>query len=190
MTLRNIVDARHQKNCLLVTLLVAGTSACGATGSDAPKGPYSADIQQAKAKTTSDFQRQVLADGKITRAEYEEAVDRYVSCMNSHGAEISKTLNSAGYYYYSQPGVASPSSWTTKCADDSTGFVESLYVQMLRNPNHIDENELMAQCLVRSRLAPAGYTGKKYAEDQKAAFPFSADDPRFNACLDNPSESK
>jgi hypothetical protein len=177
----------------LLVALGLGTACSGGSSvnpSTNPTGPYAAEIKQAMTSATTDFERQVLQDGKITRAEYEEAVSRYLACTEAHGVKMSKNLNPAGYYTYAQPGMPDKNPWIMKCGEGTSLYIGSLYISMLRNPGHLNEADVMAECLVRKHLAPAGYQGKDLSKDQGTSFkgaPFSDTDPRYGECFDNPS---
>ena len=167
-------------------LLIAG---CGGTQAD-PSDPYAAEIENARARVTSDFQREVLADGQITRAEYERAVDLFVECLVSHGVAAAKVVNSGGYYDYSTPGDGDVGQPMMECAQGTVTEIEYLYTERLRNPQHLPENVIVAACLVRLGAAPAGYTGDQFTSDQADSFqhaPFDPDTDAFRRCLVNPA---
>lgn len=172
---------------ILASLLVCS---CGKT--DAPaQDPFAGDVARAQSRVTSDFQRSVLADGQVSRAEYEQAVDLYISCLNSNGVPAAKNLNAGGYYDYAVPGQSDVSSQMMKCAQGTVAEIDYLYTERLRNPQHQPENVIMASCLVRKGAAPKGYSGDQYASDEADSFkhaPFNADtNEAFALCSVNPS---
>ena len=63
----------------LLCVLTTAIAGAGCSGPATATNPYSEDFRQAKEFATSDFERAVLEDGEITRAEYEEAMQRYVA---------------------------------------------------------------------------------------------------------------
>lgn len=74
------------------------------------------------------------------------------------------------------------------CGSDS-GYIElcSLRNSLLRNPENLDENTIMAACAVRQKIAPQSYTAKDYARDiENWSFPFSTSSMEFGKCIDDP----
>lgn len=82
------VSIRRRLSFAVAVVAMVATG-CSASSSAAPgAGPYSAEIKAAAKQATSDFERGVLSDGVITRAEYQEAIQRYVDCGKQHGLDI------------------------------------------------------------------------------------------------------
>lgn len=153
--------------------------------------PFAADVAQARSRASSDLQRAILEDGQVSRAEYEEAVDAYVDCLNSRGVPAAKTLNSGGYYDYATQGQGDISSTMFSCATGTVADIDYLYTERLRNPQHLPEAVIMAACLVRKGEAPTGYSADDYSADEAASFanaPFDADKSEaFSLCSVNPN---
>jgi hypothetical protein len=162
-------------------------SACGSGTSEAPD-PWRAEVLNARSQATSDFERAVLSDGQISRAEYEESVHRYVSCMKSSAVDMLAQLQPSGFYAYRSTDYSDAANDT--CAKGTTLLVEALYVARSRNPQRRDEDDLVADCLIRRGLAPKGFSAaelKKAQENHGQGLGFSAEDPRFAECRANPS---
>ena len=167
--------------------MIAG---CGGPEAQAGAGPYSADIARAQKSATSDFERTALADGAVSREEYTEAVQRYVKCLTDRGFDMDALDSGYGFFTYrhvDQPGfdAAEP-----QCREGTVEFLEPLYTGMLINPARRAFPDLVAECLVRKKLAPSGYTGQRFEADGKAEYrnaPYKPDDPQVQACLANPS---
>lgn len=183
---------------LLAILLACGLSACTAANSDGntsvPDGPYKALILQAKDRVTTEFQKEVLSDGEITRAEYDEAVHRYVKCYADQDIVVQAHINSGGYYQY---GVSSPKSVqfqadTNQCWAKNLDGVEDIYIQMLTNPAGIDIVDAEVACLRKGGLVDESFTGeqlkKLLAEDPTGGnLPYDHQDPVARRCNLNPA---
>lgn len=183
-----------------VSLLVA-LSGC-AQPSPETDSPYRERFAQATAQATSDFEREALSDGEISRSEYQEAIDRWVSCMQTAGVEVSLS-DQAGYYVYSVAGDMTQ--YDLSDADCSTGtraLIEPLYVDTLMNPGNEDPNAVLARCFVRIGAAPEGFTATDLQRvmDDGGLSTIDPDDPTFDGydlnpesnpqvveCLKNPS---
>ena len=65
---------------------------------------------------------------------------------------------------------------------------------MVTNPQAADMDDLIAACVVRTGMAPAGFTGAQIKAEKAAAsrqkrsidLPFDEDDPRWAACVGDP----
>lgn len=180
----------------VAVLSVALLGACSDAGSaDAEDSPYKDDIIAAgQDPQASDFEREVFADGKVTRAEYESAVDRLVACGEARGVAIG-VIPQGDMYNYSIAGASERSDAVmTECSMGTTMNVESLYEQIVVNPERDDVNKLVAECFVRSGLVD-DYTANeyRYAIEQSGIggsgpdFPFDPEDPRRFECEQNPS---
>lgn len=179
--------------CICILLWSTG---CG-TERQTANGAWERDFELAMREATSDFERGALADGEISRAEYEEAVSRYVECANGAGLVVTP-IPIGGYYNYEVTGPTNDDVMSS-CGKGTTRLIESLYVGMLTNPNQVDYHELMVQC-----FRDAGLVGPEYSADDyrnlgvvvdgngastpgTGSLPFDDTDPRFTACLVNPS---
>ncbi|GIF10103.1 hypothetical protein [Actinoplanes teichomyceticus] len=170
--------------------LLAATSGCG--GSDekvSSKDPYAAEVRQAQQQAKTDFERQVLADGAVTKAEFDEAVQRYVKCAKDRGVEI-EPIAVGGYYNYRTVKSDESEAVSTECGTGTTRLIEPLYVDRLMNPEKKDMDELTLACLRKNGVVPDGYTVeqfKKAAEQGFSGAPFDPDGAKFQACMANPS---
>lgn len=153
---------RGQRACVAaLTLLTGALAACSSP--EPARGPYAADIELARAQASSDFEKDVLADAKISRAEYEEAVQRFVTCVNTSGAKVA-TEDQSGYYIYRVDGdVEAYDGVRDKCQKGTNGLIEALYVDQLTNPDKRPLADLMAACFRKYGVAPPNFT----TEDMK-----------------------
>lgn len=171
-------------------------AACGgADGPSVPDGPYRAQIIQAQQEATSDFQRQVLSDGKITKAEYDEAVHRYVKCFTDQGVDVTAYDNGGGYYQYGVPSDENGKfqQLSDSCAKGTVALIEDLYIQMLTNPSGGDIDDAVAACLIRKHLVDNTFTGAELKQLQAADprgknLPYDQNDPDAMACETNPQQ--
>lgn len=171
------------------------------TGIDAPNGgatdggSYAAMFEQARQEATSDFERQVLEDNQITRAEYEEAVQRFVKCFTDKGINV-KAEDQDGFYRFSTTAAddARFQQEEGTCAEGTVALIEPLYIQTQQNPNNQDMSQLTADCLVNTGLADPSFDGEKLdelmAQGQNAKWPFDTEDPRFPQCINNPNAAQ
>lgn len=160
-------------------------------GDEVPEfsGPWKSDLIRAYKSTTNDMQRAVLQDGKITEQEHGQIQDAFGQCIAAQGFSEYEYHNDDTYSF------RQPKGWShdqvdeveDKCEKDTRGEVLGLYFQMRKNPQCEDRMELMASCLVRSKLVPEGYTGADYMRDgDRSTFQFDIHDPRLKQCSDDP----
>lgn len=153
------------------------------------EGPWADRIEQLRASATTDFQRDVLADGVVTRAEYEEAVQRVVSCMADAGNQLD--LHEQGGYYtfgvLAGPGVDEQ---FDRCMGETGGLV-GLYVDMFTNPDNLEFQDILTQCLKREGLLPDSVTADEFWDtflgDGPGDLPFDRENSAFTACMANPA---
>lgn len=169
------------------------TGACS-SAEPTTDGPYAKEILAASKEASSDFERSVLADGDITRAEYEEAVQKLVSCGEARGVKITP-IKQGELYNYSYPLTETSDEIMGDCSAGTTLVIETFYSDMVKNPMNGDFEQMVAECLARSGLAPADYDKAQYLADRSAVerdgvltanFPFDAEDPRLVECESDP----
>lgn len=153
-------------------------------GDDSERGPYYDEVVAASRSAESAFERDVLADGELTRAEYEEAVQRYVSCAADRGVEITPVRQGSRYAYQMSTDPESDRV-ALRCSVGTTRTIEALYGDIVANPTNGDYEQLVVRCLIRSGLAPQGYTKARFLDEREGDLPFPSDDPRLQECLEN-----
>lgn len=182
--------------------IIAG---CAAESPAATTGAWDDRIEEVHLNATTDFEREILSDGIITRAEYEEINRGLVTCMSDAGYQLT-LIEQGGYYVYSVPYSDEANATLMHCQDAGGAILAGLYVDMLTNPNNIDHDELMLQCLKREGLLPETFTVDEYragnstvtlesyengkmtmSDPSPWSLPFSPDEPGFDACNINPS---
>lgn len=160
--------------------------------------PWAAELRQAQQDATSDFEREVLADGVISRAEYDEAANRYNTCLKDQGIQAGLE-DQFGFWVTVVSRNVSVSDTALdaaidRCRSGTIEFIEPMFYDLTRNPDRVDERELFVECAKRTGLAPASFT----LEDWNAAsridsqvdfskLPFTDEDERFHQCMMNPS---
>jgi hypothetical protein len=147
---------------LVSVLILPGCSAN--EPADASASPYEAEFAEARENATSDIQREILADDKITDAEIEEVVASYKACLNKH--DISFRMDSR---YNPSFDDEHDTTAEVECTESTVGYLlTELYFKIKYNPTKVVENELYASCLVRRGLVPDDFTADdfKYYDDK------------------------
>lgn len=172
----------------LLVLVLAG---CGTGGPD--EHPYAAELESARQAATSDFERDVLADGQVTAAELREAQDLLTACLTDAGYVV-EVLPDGGYTQEStdarpaDPDAAAAFDEAMQadhdaCAEGSTVLVEPLYRAITANPDNEDLNAAIASCLVRHGVREEGYGVEDLRADLDAD---RMSGPEVDACWDDP----
>ena len=147
---------------VLLAALVVATSAC--TPDVEVASPYAVQFEDARRGATTQFEADALADDKISRAEYVEAEQRFVDCIASHGGKV-ELEDQTGYFTYAITGDSELyDTVDIQCAQGTHAVISPLYVDILRNPNRTDFDELTANCLIDVGLVDRTFT-KDYLED-------------------------
>lgn len=143
---------RSARSSLVLVLLVTVVASCSAASEEEAANPYAPMFEQARSEATSQFELDVLADDVVTRAEYEEAMQRYVSCIEDMGSGV--TLEeSGGYYTYMITGDAARyDAISDDCSRGTNEWIEALFVETLMNPDNRDYFEIIAECLVETGI--------------------------------------
>ena len=132
----------------------------------------------------------MFRDGKITRAEYVEAVQRYTRCMHDHGSDVEAIDSGYGYFTFALTRTATMDALDATCRKGTLRLVEPIYTGLIVNPKKANVPDLIASCLVRHRAAPASYSGRDFERDSTANFtraPYDPEDPQVQSCLADPS---
>jgi len=184
----------------LVATALAACSASGDSPNDRPvaapspafqgevpefSGPYAAEFAEAYRSTTSEVVHQILAKGSITDQDYAAVSSQYVKCVKDKGftAEVTGPF---GEGTVEGDGEGDANEASLACSGDMS-VIASLRYLTTRNPQKLDENTIMAACLVKKKLVPPSYSAKDYEGNrQTGKFPFSVDSPEFLACTGDP----
>ena len=118
-------------------------------------------MTEARQRATSDFERDVLADGKITDQEVQQGRELFKTCMEDRGHVVS--LATDGGYTVQPPGTeAQMDADVYECETGTSVLIETTALSIRSNPDNEDWLQLGVDCLVRNRIAPPGYTVKDY----------------------------
>lgn len=199
----------RQATCaaLGIALLVA-TAGCAqhaegnvvVVGSDDPStptftGPWADAFAQAYRTAGTTEQRQMLADGIVSELEYSQVRDGFAACLADVGYTVTWAAD-GGYTLdvgSAEVDDAHVQDLVGACDTEHLGDIDYLYEQTTRNPQHLDEAEIMAACLVRSDVVPPSFTTDDYAawfEADDGALPYTvsaaAGQVAFDACNADP----
>ncbi|MGL5828211.1 MAG: hypothetical protein ACRC0L_01420 [Angustibacter sp.] len=155
-----------------ISLAISGGVLAGCSAAKEPELPrskYYSDILQAAKTTDSDFQRVMLEDGVVTRAEYEEAMTATGNCMSKRGYELGKTLQD-GIYILSIVASDAAEKALDQCTAQYSGEVAGFFQGQVSNPERRDFIEDLVSCLIHSKVAPPSYTPREYLVDMDRGF--------------------
>lgn len=150
---------------------IVALSGCAA-GAEAPakefSGAWADEFATAFDETNSEFVRAVLADGAISDQEFAEMRDRYSTCLAEVDIEFSSFAPDGSSEISFPPSMSSEAAHEKmgECSRSSGEYpIGALFAWMQRNPDHRDEDTIMAECLVRERAVAPGYGATEYAAD-------------------------
>ncbi|QBE48023.1 hypothetical protein [Leucobacter triazinivorans] len=155
----------------------AGTGPSAASGS-APEfdGPWASTFSSMYERAGSDFERQVLSDGKVTDQEYAETLDRFTECLSAYGHYDIDFGDDGGFTFNSPKGSNDDEgvAQVEQCSKESgEGGINALYHWMKRNPENLDESTIMAACLVRKGAVDPSYSATDFDQNQAVEdFPY------------------
>ncbi|GAA4675187.1 hypothetical protein [Frondihabitans cladoniiphilus] len=136
-------------------------------------GPWAQQFEGAYAEADSDYERQVLRDGEVTLAEYEQTKERLQQCVGDSGYVI--TWDDAGGFELGSKSDRYPDDFFEKsdavlrrCEKRWEGSIRFLYEQVRRNPDRQDEASIVVACLQKAGLVTKTYDSKSWARDNEA----------------------
>ncbi|WP_434316147.1 hypothetical protein [Leifsonia sp. P73] len=164
-------------------LVLTGCSGPGETAGERPDRPapggagWESEIADAVRHATTDFERNALADGRISDAEFAEMENGFVECLRDRNVTFGGFGPAGGYGFTPGPGTttAEANGIADECsASSGLDTVGSLYFAMQRNPQNLDEASITAACLVKKKVVPQTYSASDYARDTPTrAYPFT-----------------
>ena len=182
-------------SALLAVSLIGCSDAGSATKDTGPRaqqdadmpafsGPWADLFRSAHSAATTDLQKTILADEKITDQENNEVRTAFVSCMAEFNIQVE--LQERDSIKSQAPSGMTDEKYeeiSKDCRAKTSSQISGLYFQINRNPENKDEFAIMADCLSRSGLVEKGYSAKDYASGFSTQdFPFDETDPRYRAC--------
>jgi len=152
---------------LVLTLTASCAGFAGCARASQPTNPYAAQYAAAEQATTSEYVKTILQSGKITVSDVKDSEQQVIKCTSDLGLNATFDPDPWGLDQY---GLVYTGNLSTdqiaaakSCYDKWMGPILQLYNSQFANPDNLDWNTLVATCLVRKGLAPAGFTGQDYA---------------------------
>ncbi len=166
---------------------------CPTSGVPQFVGPYADRLEQSYRGTSSDVAKAVLCDSVVSEAEAAEANESLRNCLEDAGL-INIEIGSFGQLSVEFPpgtDAATASVFDAReqrCETDSGWYpIIPLYNDMRTNPDKVDLDPYIADCLVRYGARPEGYTDADLDEEFMHDNPL-ADIPHdvFEKCVYDP----
>lgn len=180
--------ARTRAVAACVAALLLSATGCGgsdpALGDDATgpafEGPWAEDFAAAHGSATTEEQRQMLADGVVSDTEYAQVREAFARCLAEAGYAVTWAANGGFTLDAGSPDVPEDlvQDQVESCDVEHRGSVDYLYEQVARNPENLDEAEIMAACLVRRDVVAPSFSAADYRrwyETHGASLPFTVD---------------
>lgn len=172
---------------------LAGCSAAEKQAEHHVTGPWSSEIAAMFDESTSEFVRGVLEDGVISDREVAEMRDRYERCLSASGIVLTSFAHDGATEITFPPTVSPERAHDTmaECSRSSGEYpIGALSSWMQRNPEHRDEDTIMAECLVAHGVVPSDYRAADYAMDTTSgSWPFQEQSngrDALEACVADP----
>jgi hypothetical protein len=124
---------------------------------------------------------EALSDGQIEGQEVAFFKKEILSCLDGLGLNASWTQD--GSLAYSGPKSVSQDS-INKCSKKNGLDLITLHQAMNRNPENLDEGEIMVACLKRVKAVGPEYTARMF--NTNVGLDRILDSPEFDKCNDDP----
>ncbi|MFJ6171513.1 hypothetical protein [Curtobacterium sp. NPDC092190] len=155
-------------------------------------GPWADDFRAALDHGVSGYETKILADGRVTTAEVEDAHEQMGRCLSDSGYTIA--YGPDGGFELGRVGGGSPSDDMPRangvlesCEEHYDQFVTMLFEETRRNPHKQDEAAITVVCLRKAGLVGADYSERKWRDEYDAgSFSFPEFDERAQQCTLDP----
>lgn len=155
-------------------------------------GPWASDFQKAFADANSEWERDVLRDGVVTAAEYEQSRAHVRSCLGDAGLTI--TWNEHGGFSLGSKSGSYPDDFLDradpilqKCESRWAGWIPILFEQVRRNPEKKDEGTIQVSCLKSACLVDKTYNKQRWSRDNETGdFPYDSTSESARRCSLDP----
>lgn len=134
------------------------------------EGPWAAEFTEAYTRATTDFERLVLEDERVTDQELGEMRDVFTECLAAFGFFNIKFSPDGGFEYEVPSGTDMDTSRADAMAcSDSAGesTIGALHSWVRRNPENLDDDTIIAACLVRKGAVDSSYSAADFAADEE-----------------------
>lgn len=159
----------------VIAALLAGCSTTAytpehpASGGEIPQfsGPHAAQIAEHYREAESDFFREVIADEKVTEAEFLESAERNKQCLIDQGFTgiIFHKDGTSQYDVRTDISEEEESQLSVQCAEESGYIYTSIwYFTLTANPDNIDWKTAERDCLVNAGVLEPGTSVEEVAE--------------------------
>lgn len=174
---------------VLAAMILAALAGCAPEGTLDVTGPWASEFEYAHEQSSNSFVEAAIADGAITDDEYAETIERLRACLDAVGITLTVTGHSLQYDPGDDPDRAHAN--FTRCSGEAgEDYIGWLYNGIRRNPENLNESDIVVACLIKEGLVDPGYSSADYERDsQSHRFPFTDDDtaqPTYERCLDDP----
>ncbi|MDR1450702.1 MAG: hypothetical protein LBI84_11010 [Propionibacteriaceae bacterium] len=159
-------------------------------------GPWANEFRRAYEKASDPLARSILRDGKVTEEEAAQTGVSFQGCLEGVGFTGVVIEDDGSMTVVPPPAMKDDfeayNSLVQEC-DGGWRDIFYLYSYVKGNPDNVDVAQIMAECLVRIGLRPAGYTAADYWSDfsgDALDYPWgSPEELMFRACNSDPAHA-
>ncbi|MBE7162505.1 MAG: hypothetical protein INR72_14790 [Williamsia herbipolensis] len=198
-----LVDGGRTARCAVVVLVALVLAGCSSRSpvhqppaADPSQlgltGPWAQDFADAMASSTSDYERKVLADGRVTDSELADAHHHVDACLRDSGYTIRYARD--GGFDVDKLGRGSASDDMTRtnrvlegCEARWDSSITMLFEETRRNPQKRDEAAINVACLRKAGVVPKSYSERDWrAENDKGVYSFDEYSAEATQCRLDP----
>lgn len=169
-------------------------SGCASAPALSLSGPWAAEFEKAYSESSDEFVREAVKDGRISDAEFAEMLARYTDCMADAGLTLKRLPEPEGGYSFSFPDTMTAEAANetdVRCSLASGEYpIGALYNWVKRNPDRLDEKQIIHDCLLREGVIGQQYTLEEFTRDyENFEYPFASDQDSmttFEVCQADP----
>lgn len=147
----------------------------------APAHPWADLIKSTRDEAHTDAEREALSDGVISDQEYAYFQEQIVSCLRDLGVTATwqpdKTLSYSGPKTVTQDQI-------NRCNEENGLSIIALRDAILRNPQQLDESQILVDCLKRAGAVDSSFTPERLESGNGIGSVLSS--PEFDKCNADP----
>ena len=142
--------------------LPGSDSSAESVSSESPGSGWADVLRSAYDEATAEAVREALSDGSISDLEYAYFQQQIIDCLSGLGVKA-QWADDKSLEYTKPPGV--PITEISRCNKENGLEIIALRDAMARNPQKLDENEIIVDCLRRAGAVDSSFTPEMLASE-------------------------
>jgi hypothetical protein len=157
-------------------------------------GPWGAEFGSIYRMTKDRLAHAVLDDCAVTDAEFNSIADDFVRCMDAKRYKVKVIGQDGSFSVDRRPGAKEDDGGpdeelaaAMRACGSGFDAVAGIRGRMLRNPENLNEDEIVVACLIKAGVVDKGYTVKDFQrEREEDRYSYDRDSFTVSECIRDP----